>query len=415
MDVKKIFVSAYACEPHLGSECGVGWHWVLEMSRYYELWVLTRHSNRANIENALQEHPQAQKIHFLYYDLPDWAKFWKKGLQGVHLYYYLWQIFSNRMVKKNMRQHHIEIFHHLTYGNILLPVSHFGRKHCFIWGPLGGLETIPKSYTRYYGDKSQFLEMLRRFMVKMLPFNLMFRRNCHYANLILCKTEITRKRIPQPYQTKTVFFTDVALNISTNMLKSAPHQPQTDYLMVGRLDAWRGFDLAIESFCRVEKINPLIHLFILGKGNDVNRLAALIHQYGMEDKIHLIGEVPHEKYVAWLNDADVVINSALKEGAVTVSFDSIAQSKPLICLDTTGYTRLLRGRGAVIIPPGDRETVIRAFADAMLRLSDPAERLSLTDQLLASSSHFTWEEQGGMVKEMIDSAFLEYIQCRKNE
>lgn len=33
----KIFVSAYACEPDLGSEIGVGWHWVLEMSKYFEL------------------------------------------------------------------------------------------------------------------------------------------------------------------------------------------------------------------------------------------------------------------------------------------------------------------------------------------------------------------------------------------
>ena len=46
----KIFVSAYACEPNLGSEIGVGWHWVLEMSKYFELWVLTRESNRKNIE-----------------------------------------------------------------------------------------------------------------------------------------------------------------------------------------------------------------------------------------------------------------------------------------------------------------------------------------------------------------------------
>ncbi len=27
----KIFISAYACEPNLGSEIGVGWHWVLDI------------------------------------------------------------------------------------------------------------------------------------------------------------------------------------------------------------------------------------------------------------------------------------------------------------------------------------------------------------------------------------------------
>ena len=53
----KIFVSAYACEPNLGSEIGVGWHWVLEMSKYFELWVLTRESNRHTIEPWIDKHP----------------------------------------------------------------------------------------------------------------------------------------------------------------------------------------------------------------------------------------------------------------------------------------------------------------------------------------------------------------------
>ena len=54
----KIFISAYACEPGLGSEIGVGWHWVLEMSKYFDLWVLTRKSNRHTIEPWIAEHPE---------------------------------------------------------------------------------------------------------------------------------------------------------------------------------------------------------------------------------------------------------------------------------------------------------------------------------------------------------------------
>ncbi len=49
-DKLKIFVSAYACEPNMGTEIGVGWHWTLEMSKYFEVWVLTRKSNQENIE-----------------------------------------------------------------------------------------------------------------------------------------------------------------------------------------------------------------------------------------------------------------------------------------------------------------------------------------------------------------------------
>ena len=142
-DKLKIFVSAYACEPGLGSEIGVGWHWVLEMSKHFELWVLTRESNRGTIEPWIALHPEFSGIHFLYFDLPKWARFWKKGMRGVRTYYNIWQACTNRIVKRTMQENDIKVFHHLTYGNVLWKVSSYGQKQFFVWGPVGGLETIP--------------------------------------------------------------------------------------------------------------------------------------------------------------------------------------------------------------------------------------------------------------------------------
>jgi len=67
MTKQKIFISAYACEPDLGSEIGVGWHWVLEMSNYFELWVLTRRSNQHTIEPWIAEHSEYSCIYTLTY------------------------------------------------------------------------------------------------------------------------------------------------------------------------------------------------------------------------------------------------------------------------------------------------------------------------------------------------------------
>ena len=150
----RIFVSAYACEPGLGSEIGVGWHWILEMSKYFELWVLTRKSNQHTIEPWIAEHPEFGQIHFLYFDLPKWARFWKKGLRGVRTYYNIWQFCTNRIVKRTMQDNDIKVFHHITYGNVLWKVSSFGQKQFFIWGPVGGLETIPKDFSSKYTFKA---------------------------------------------------------------------------------------------------------------------------------------------------------------------------------------------------------------------------------------------------------------------
>lgn len=404
----KIFVSAYACEPGLGSEIGVGWHWVLEMSRHFELWVLTRESNRSTIEPWIAEHPEHSGIHFLYFDLPKWARFWKKGLRGVRTYYNIWQYCTNGIVKRTMQENGIKVFHHLTYGNVLWKVSSYGQKQFFVWGPAGGLETIPGEYSRHYAPKNRIIEWVRRAAIKTLPLNLGFRTRCRNANLILCKTEITRSLIPAKHLSKTVLFTDVAVEKGEQENCAANSSDGIiEYITVGRLDAWRGFDLVIESFALAAKENRLMHLTIVGKGSDKARLTALVEKLGLQKQITFTGKVPMEEYYRLLGSADVVVNASLKEGAVTVSFDSMAMGKPLICIDTTGYTRYFSNEYAVIIPRTSRNEVISSMAAAMERLACKEERGKLGSRAKSAGEQFLWHARGVeyrnlMIKELND-------------
>ena len=398
----KIFVSAYACEPGLGSEIGVGWHWVLEMSKHFEIWVLTRESNRCTIEPWIAEHSEFSSIHFLYFDLPKWARFWKKGMRGVRTYYNIWQLFTNRIVKRTMRENGIKVFHHLTYGNMLWKVSSYGQKQFFVWGPVGGLETIPAEYSSQYARKSRIIEWVRRAVVKILPFNLGFRKRCKNADLILCKTEITRDLIPAKHRERAVLFTDVAVEKQqTTAMPGNKESDRTEYITVGRLDAWRGFDLVIESFARVAKENCNLHLTIVGKGADKARLQGIVEKLGLQEKVTFTGKVGMDEYYRLLAQSDVVVNASLKEGAVTVSFDSMAMGKPLICLDTTGYTRYFSNDYAVVIPRTGREEVIANLAAAMARMTDANERKAIGEKVQSAGAQFTWVARGEEFKELL--------------
>ena len=246
MKKEKIFVSAYGCEPNKGSEIGVGWHWIVEMSKYFELWVMTRASNKQNIENYLMENPIKSEIHFVYFDLPGKLRFWKKGLRGVRLYYNLWQIFSDKLVKKTMIENNIGTYHLLTYGNAFWKASNYGTKQRFIWGPTGGMDTIPTEFSKRYGTKQRFLEFVRRWAVKTIRLNGGFQKKCKRADIIFCKTGNMYNAISDKYKNKAMVFTDVA--VEKRDIKEIKRKSITKYVAAGRLDGWRGFDILIEAF-----------------------------------------------------------------------------------------------------------------------------------------------------------------------
>lgn len=97
--MENILISAYACEPDKGSEPGAGWNWAVEIAKYHSVTVITRTNNRDSIEKELAVHPRSN-MKFLYYDLPDSIRRWKKGQKGIQLYYTLWQAGAYRCAKK---------------------------------------------------------------------------------------------------------------------------------------------------------------------------------------------------------------------------------------------------------------------------------------------------------------------------
>jgi glycosyltransferase involved in cell wall biosynthesis len=404
-DKLKIFVAAYACEPDLGSEVGVGWHWVLEMSKYFELWVLTRKSNQSSIETWLKDHPEYDNIHFLYFDLPYYLRFWKSKRRGVRTYYNIWQWVSNSIVKKTMIENDIKIFHHLTYGNVLWTVSRYGKKQFFIWGPAGGVETIPSEFSKYYDFKGRVIEWVRRTIVKSLKYNFGFNDRCKNANLILCKTEILKSHIAVKYQDKAILFTDVAVDSFETKIVNKKNNEKIKYIITGNLDPWRGFDLLIEAFAQAVKVNPNIHLKIIGNGLDWNRLQDLIKTKDLGDYIDMLGKVSMEEYYRYMQESDVIMNTSLKEGAVTTSFDSMAMGIPLICIDTTGYTRYFTNDYALVISMQKREALIHSLKEAILKLADKDTRTIMGKQAQEVGKRFTWDARGKEIYTAILEAY----------
>ena len=406
----KIFVSSYACEPGKGSEIGVGWHWVLEMSKYFELWVLTRANNKEPIENYFKEHKEDEHgIHWIYYDCPDWIKKHKHQMKGVRTYYTLWQRLSNNLVKETMQKNNIEIYHLLTYGNAIWNVSSYGQKRFFIWGPTGGMDTIPLDYSKHYAFKYRIIEAVRRSVVwYQRKISISFRRKCKNANLIFCKAYSMYNAIPEKYRNKAILFTDVAMEEVNNTYNNTTDRTdinQLTYITVGRLDGWRGFDLLIEAFDGAMLINNNIKLKIIGEGIEEQHLKKMVKDKGLENNIIFTGQISMNEYRNEMKNCDVVLNACLKEGGVTNAFDCMTYGKPLICLDTGGYTRNFDDSCAIILTKENRAKTIKKIQDAIVKSFDSDLRVKLSDGMKQKGGKISWTIKGQDIRNEILKAW----------
>lgn len=406
--MKKIFVSAYACEPGLGSEIGVGWHWVLEMSRFFELWVLTRESNRRTIEPWVAEHPEYAKIHFVYFDLPHWARRWKRGMRGVRIYYMLWQWLSDGVVKRTMQENGIDTYHLLTYGNAMWPASRYGMKQRFIWGPVSAGVMLPRFLTKHFSWKSRLKEVAQRVMRWLLPLNVGFRRRCKLADLILCKTDDTIQCVPRKWRGKCVQMTDVAVerrDVESYLTPKRYDDTKINYVAAGTLVGWRTMDVLLESWklCQQSTVNGQLSTFnfqlsIVGDGPERGRLERLVDELGVRDSVRFVGQVDMETYYSYIAQADVVVNPCFREGAVTVSFDSMAMGKPLICFDTGGYTHYFKPEySRVIKGVKSRTEAVERLAQAMVELVDRELIVRMGAEAKRNSELYDWEHKGEMI------------------
>ena len=407
MEKKKIFISAYACEPNMGTEIGVGWHWALEMSHYFEVWVLTRKSNQSNIEQWMKESEIKYDIHFIYFDLPKALRFWKKGLRGVRTYYVLWQCLTNGIVRKTMKENDIHIYHLLTYGNSLWPASRYGTKQFFVWGPTGGVDSIPYEYSKHYPVKSKLVEWVRRMVVRTLPLNVGFQSRCKNADLIFCKSNSMYQAVPEKYRKKAMLFTDVAVEPRVYDRNSTSDKDKTKYIVVGRFDPWRGFDVLLEAFAGVVEKNPDLELEIIGDGSDRERLQGIVRKCSLETNVKMAGKVPIDVYYEKMASCDVVVNSCLKEGAVTAAFDALSFGKPLIGIDTGGYTRYFHPEYSIIIPRTTRTETIQKLEKAILELANEKKREEMSQNAYLASGKYTWTTKGKEIAEAIEGGLCD--------
>jgi glycosyltransferase involved in cell wall biosynthesis len=349
----KLLAFAYACEPAEGSEPGAGWMWARMLARIGDTWVITRANNRERIEAALGSIPERDALHFAYVDLPDWARFWKRGTRGLKLYYLLWELAALREGRRLQRSERFDLAWHLTLANAWLGSAAPLLGLPFVFGPVGGGVGPPWRLVPSMGFGPMLYEASRsvaRVMGRYL--NPLARLAWSRARCILVQNPETIDWLPRRHRHKARVFPHIVLSRLPDIERPPGERPPVA-LFAGRLLPWKGVDLAITAMSML----PDWRLVICGRGPDESRLRHLATEVGVMDRTEFTGWLPRSEVLRAMKEAGVFVFPSLHDEAGWVIVEALAAELPVVCLDHGGPAFLADGHGIAIAPTGDRRAV----------------------------------------------------------
>ena len=396
----RVLLSAYACEPWKGSEPGVGWNVAHLMARDYEIWVITRSNNRPAIEEALSQTTH-DSLHFVYYDLPAWARWWKRGHRGVQLYYYLWQIGIYFLARKLHRHTKFHLAHHVTFGKYWCPSLISLLPIPFIWGPVGGGESAPRKLWTSLGARGILLEILRELARFLFEIDPLVRVTAKRSRIILSKTLETSVHLKRLGAASVQIFGESAISDEELGRFSESRSQEVQYIKmisIGRVLPWKGFSLGIQAFAtalqRCEELNGAEY-WVVGDGPDRERLLGLSNKLGIASRVKFWGALPREKTIQMLLECDVLVHPSLHDSGGWVCLEAMAAGKPVICLDLGGPATQVTENAGFRVFPGSRTQVISDITNIMTQLAkNPAllRQKGISARSLIASE-FLWDHK----------------------
>jgi glycosyltransferase involved in cell wall biosynthesis len=394
----KILISAYACEPYKGSEAAVGWNWALQAARFHEVWVITRENNEAVISEYIARVPLL-KVHWVYYDLPQWSRFWKKRKRGVRLYYILWQIGALRIAKHLHQEVGFDVVHHATIVNYWLPAILGLLSPPFVWGPVGGGESTPPVFYQAFAWRGRIVEHLRDLMRWAGERNPLVRAAARRSWIAVATTSETAAALVRLGCRRVEVLSQVAVNREEfARLAAVPLRtsPPFRLISVGSLLYWKGFNYGIIAFADLLKEHPEAEYWLVGDGPERKRLVQLTRELGIADNVRFVGQVSRSEVMDGLAECDALVLPSFHDSGSFVCAEALAAARPVICLALGGPAGLVVPGCGFKIPVRNPDQVSTDLAAAMKLL---AQDMGLRHRLGQAGrarirERFFWDRSG---------------------
>ncbi len=392
--MKKVLLSAFACDPFKGSEPACGWNWAVGLAqKKYEVHCLTRGTNRP----AIERHPGSSNVYFHYVSLPfGFEGLYKLSQAGMYFYYFLWQWLAYRVAIKLHKRLNFDLAHHVSWGNFFCGSFLYKLPIPLLFGPAGSGQRAPAVFKDYFLS-GWSAELKRELAAKLLlRFNPACSRMIRAAKAVIVSNRETLELAERNGAKNPYLSLDVAIPADffpPSFPERKREEGRLKLLWTGRFLPRKGLPLVLEVMKELRPF-PEITLTIVGDGEVRADVEKRVKAGNLEQSVRLAGSVSHQEIRSFYASHDVFFFTSLRDSCPSQLIEAMAYGLPVVTLDLHGQAVIVSERTGIKVPVTSPEKVIQGLAGAILDLfGNPARYNAMSRAAYDFANQQTWERK----------------------
>jgi glycosyltransferase involved in cell wall biosynthesis len=311
--------------------------------------------------------PEAGKwpqIRFEFVDWP-WTPVRYPGVLRMADTYRRWQADVYRhMAAANLK---FDVIHHTGWGSVHLGSQLWRLPAPLVFGPVGGGQTAPASYWRYFG-RDWPLEAVRNTATKSLLGLNPLSQTVRKAAVTLATNHDTVS-LCQSLGGRDVRYS-LAEGLPADWIGGPRRKPAgvPTVLWVGRMLPRKAPALAVRAFAELRSMMPA-RLVMAGHGPLLGQVRELVGQLGIADCVDLPGRVEWSELIGMYDQASAFLFSSLRDSSGSQFLEALGRGLPAVALAHHGIGDTQTGVAAIKVPVEPRpEEMPAQLGKALLTL-----------------------------------------------
>jgi glycosyltransferase involved in cell wall biosynthesis len=409
----KILITANHCAPNQGSEHGVGWNFLMGISKYHDvLLVCNEHDYIQGVIDFIRSE-EGKKRNIKLFLIRQNVKY-AKSIRLFPFLYYMdyrrWQKKVYCLVSELLKTEQIDIIHHITNITFREPGYLWKLDKPFIWGPVCVIGDEPVRFLSLYTFKEKIKPVARRITcLYQLYFSKRLKNAAGSAAACICVSKHTANVMHQRLGIRNwhVIPETGAILENIPVPPSRSGQSPIRLLWTAGFDSGKGALFLVEALRIIQEAGGISYrLTVVGDGIRRKNIIELCEKYSIEYEYK--GRIPYCEMPSLYAQSHLFFLPSLMDATTTVVFESLANYCPVIALNHLSFSEVVDetcGRKIDLDSPGQIAEDIAGWIRHFYHHEEERYQLSLGARKRAET--YSWENKIHLVNDVYRLALEE--------